>query len=180
LVRRAVRRVLSTIFAHWGRLTWRFLSFGTAGTRSFVHFLQLVELLPHSCVALVASWDTVGEIHVIGKAYFVRQAAILFRFAKATKDPKISAALMEKAADLKLQVDDPSASRDLTPLAPDIEPPSAPWTNIGRRGWRPSCLARSPQALASLVASWTGARGSAIANAKKKRITIAMPRMRAI
>ena len=63
---------------------------------------------------------------MIGKAYFVRQAAILFKFAKATKDPKISAALMEKAADLKLQVDDPWASRDLTPPAPDIEPPSAP------------------------------------------------------
>jgi hypothetical protein len=66
-----------------------------------------------------------GEIHVIGKAYFVRQAAILFRFAKATKDPQISAALMEKAAELKLQVDDPSASRDLAPRPPDIEPPSA-------------------------------------------------------
>jgi hypothetical protein len=66
-----------------------------------------------------------GEIHVIGKAYFVRQAEILFRFAKATKDPKVSAALMEKAADLKLQVDDPSASQDLTPPAPNIEPPSA-------------------------------------------------------
>jgi hypothetical protein len=75
---------------------------------------------------LVARWDTTGKIQVIGKAYFVRQAAILFRFAKATKDPKISAALMEKAADLKLRVDDPAVvSRDLTPLAPDIEPPSA-------------------------------------------------------
>jgi hypothetical protein len=62
---------------------------------------------------------------VIGKAYFVNQAAILFRFAKATKDPKISAALMEKAADLKLRVDDRTVARDLTPLAPDIEPPSA-------------------------------------------------------
>jgi hypothetical protein len=62
---------------------------------------------------------------VIGKAYFVRQATILFGLAKATKDPKISAALMEKAADLKLQVDDPSASRDLMPRAPDIEPQSA-------------------------------------------------------
>ena len=68
---------------------------------------------------------TRGKIHVIGKAYFVNQAAILFRFAKATKDPKISAALMEKAADLKSRVDDPTVSRDLTPLAPDIEPPSA-------------------------------------------------------
>ena len=62
---------------------------------------------------------------MIGKEYFVRQAAILFRFAKATKDPKISAALMEKAADLKLQVDQPGTPPDLTPLAPDIEPPPA-------------------------------------------------------
>jgi len=44
---------------------------------------------------------------VIGREYFARQAAILFKFAKATRDPKISAALMEKAADLKLQVDEP-------------------------------------------------------------------------
>ena len=56
---------------------------------------------------------------VIGKEYLVRQAAILFGFAKATKDPQISAALMEKAADLKLQADNP------TPLAPDVEPPPA-------------------------------------------------------
>jgi hypothetical protein len=63
---------------------------------------------------------------VIGKAYFVRQAAIMFGLAKATQDPKISAALMEKAADLKLRVDDPAATRVVTPLAPDIEPPSEP------------------------------------------------------
>jgi hypothetical protein len=73
----------------------------------------------------VARWDTTGKIHVIGKAYFVRQAAILFRFAKAIKDPQISAALMEKAADIKLRVDDPVATCDLTPQAPDFKPPSA-------------------------------------------------------
>jgi hypothetical protein len=60
---------------------------------------------------------------VIGKEYFVRQAAILFGIAKATKDPKISAALLEKAADLKLQADKPEPP-NLTP-APDIEPPPA-------------------------------------------------------
>ena len=60
---------------------------------------------------------------MIGKEYFVRQAAILFGLAKATKDPKISAALLEKAADLKLQVDEPGTLLDLTPLAPDMEPP---------------------------------------------------------
>jgi hypothetical protein len=64
-----------------------------------------------------------GEIHVIGKAYFVRQAAILFGLAKATTDPQISAALLDKAAEL--QVDKPGATPDLSPLAPDVEPPSA-------------------------------------------------------
>ena len=55
---------------------------------------------------------------MIGKAYFVRQAALLFGLAKATHDPKISAALMEKAADLKSRVNEPEAS------PPDIEPPA--------------------------------------------------------
>ena len=67
-------------------------------------------------------WGAMGESKVIGKQYFVRQAAILFKFAKATKDPKVSAALLEKAADLKLQVDEP-APPGLKPSAPDIEPP---------------------------------------------------------
>jgi hypothetical protein len=67
-----------------------------------------------------------GENNVIGKQYFVRQAAILFGIAKATKDPKISAALMDKAADLKSKVDEPGAAPlDITPLALDIEPPPA-------------------------------------------------------
>lgn len=66
-----------------------------------------------------------GENTVIGREYFVRQAAILFRFAKATRDPIVSAALMAKAADLKLQVDEPGAQPDSTPLAPDVEPPPA-------------------------------------------------------
>jgi len=57
---------------------------------------------------------------VIGREYFARQAAILFKFAKATRDPKISAALMEKAADLKLQVDEPGLRADSPPLAPDV------------------------------------------------------------
>jgi hypothetical protein len=62
---------------------------------------------------------------VIAKAYFARQAAILFGIAKATKDPRMSAALMDKAADIKSKVDELGApSLDLTPLAPDIEPPA--------------------------------------------------------
>ena len=62
--------------------------------------------------------------NVIGKEYLVRQAAILFGMAKTTTAPKISAALLDKAADLKLQVDEPGAPPDSKPLAPDIEPPA--------------------------------------------------------
>src|SRR5256885_7057943 len=60
-----------------------------------------------------------GEIHVIGKAYFVRQAAILLGLAKATTDPRISAALLDKAAEL--QVDKLGATSDLSPHGPDGE-----------------------------------------------------------
>jgi hypothetical protein len=66
-----------------------------------------------------------GESTVIGKQYFVRQAATLLRFAKSTQNPKIAAALVGKAADFKSQVEDTIPSPDLTPLAPDIEPPAA-------------------------------------------------------
>ena len=61
---------------------------------------------------------------MIGKQYFVRQAAILFGIAKATKDPKMSAALMDKAADVQSKVDKLGAARDLSPLPPDVEPPA--------------------------------------------------------
>lgn len=61
---------------------------------------------------------------MIGKQYFVRQAAILFGIAKATKDPQMSAALMDKAADIKSKVDELEKPRDLTARAPDIQSPT--------------------------------------------------------
>ena len=57
---------------------------------------------------------------MIGKQYFVRQAAILFGMAKTTSDPKISAALLDKAADLKSQLDEQVIDR--SPRAPDVQP----------------------------------------------------------
>ena len=63
---------------------------------------------------------------MIGREYFARQAAILFKFAKATNDPKISAALMEKAADLKSQVDESSTTPDPSPQTPDVQPETSP------------------------------------------------------
>jgi hypothetical protein len=46
---------------------------------------------------------------------------MLLMFAKATTDPNIAAALVEKAADLKSRVDD-SSPPEPTPLAPHVEP----------------------------------------------------------
>jgi hypothetical protein len=65
----------------------------------------------------------VGNYPVIGRHYLARQAATLLKFAKSTKDARVAAALIDKAADLKSQVDD-SSLPDPTPLAPDIEPPA--------------------------------------------------------
>jgi hypothetical protein len=59
---------------------------------------------------------------VIGRQYFVRQATLL-KFAKSTSDPKLAAAVIEKAAALKSQGDRALPPADLAPLAPDIEPP---------------------------------------------------------
>jgi len=66
---------------------------------------------------VVVEWEPM----VIGRDYFNRQATILLRFAKATKDQKVSASLIEKAADLNLQVDEQGARPDPSPLAPDVQ-----------------------------------------------------------
>jgi hypothetical protein len=58
---------------------------------------------------------------VIGRRYLSRQAATLLKFATSTSDPKIAAVLIEKAADLKSQVDE-SLQRDQSLRAPDVEP----------------------------------------------------------
>ena len=42
---------------------------------------------------------------------------------QGNQGPKLSAALMDKAADVKSKVDELGVPLDLTPLAPDIEPP---------------------------------------------------------
>ena len=62
-----------------------------------------------------------GETIVIGRLYFVRQAATLLKFAKSTANPELSAVLIEKAADLKSRMDETTA-RDRSLRAPDVEP----------------------------------------------------------
>jgi hypothetical protein len=61
---------------------------------------------------------------VLSRQYFVRQAAALLQFAKETTNPQLAAVLIEKAADLKSQIDECGAAPDPGPQAPDAQPES--------------------------------------------------------
>ena len=66
---------------------------------------------------------TQGNI-VVGRNYLARQARTLLRFAQSTKNPQLAAALIEKAADLKSQVDDQEPAPESSAVATDVERPS--------------------------------------------------------
>ena len=59
---------------------------------------------------------------MIGRQYFLRQAATLVEFAQSTNDPKLAAALIEKASNLLAQIDELSVRPDPSPRAPDVQP----------------------------------------------------------
>ncbi len=59
---------------------------------------------------------------MISKRYLMRQARALISFAKSTKNPELAAVLVERAADLKDQVDEKMPPVDPSPQAPDVEP----------------------------------------------------------
>jgi hypothetical protein len=59
---------------------------------------------------------------VLSRDYFVSQVASLLKFAKETTNPQLAAVLIEKAADLKSQVDESSTTPDPTPQASDVQP----------------------------------------------------------
>ncbi|MCK1626877.1 hypothetical protein IVA87_30215 [Bradyrhizobium sp. 147] len=46
---------------------------------------------------------------MVDRQYLTRQATTLLKFAKATRSPEVSAALVEKAADLKSKADESAA-----------------------------------------------------------------------
>ncbi len=54
--------------------------------------------------------------------YFMRQAKTLVKFAQTSSDPQVMAALIQKADDLKSHIEEDAP--DLSPKAPDVEPPS--------------------------------------------------------
>jgi len=63
---------------------------------------------------------------VLSKDYFVSQVTALLSFAKETTNPRLAAVLIEKAADLKSQVDESSATPGPTAQAPDVDPETSP------------------------------------------------------
>lgn len=59
---------------------------------------------------------------MLGRSYFTRQAASLLKFARSTSNPELAALLIQKAADLKSQIEpQPRPSDDKSPQAPDVE-----------------------------------------------------------
>ena len=52
----------------------------------------------------------------------MRQARALIKFAKSTNNPELAAVLVERAADLKDQIDEKVPAPDPNPQAPDVEP----------------------------------------------------------
>ena len=52
----------------------------------------------------------------------MRQVTALLKFAQETTNPQLAAVLIEKAADLKSQVDESSTTPDQTPQTPDAQP----------------------------------------------------------
>jgi hypothetical protein len=59
-----------------------------------------------------------GILCVLSKQYFARQVASLMEFARSTNDKRLSAVLVEKAADLKEQIDE--VPLDMSPASLDV------------------------------------------------------------
>jgi hypothetical protein len=58
---------------------------------------------------------------VLGRSYFVRQAASLLSLAKQVKDTEVSAALLKKATELNEKAHETKPRSDMSPRAPDVE-----------------------------------------------------------
>jgi len=61
---------------------------------------------------------------MVGRWYLARQATALLRFARATNNPELAAALVDKAVRLKSQADEAGTLEDISPRAPDVVPAS--------------------------------------------------------
>jgi hypothetical protein len=73
---------------------------------------------------VVGDAATRGNILVIGRNYFIRQATTLLKIARTTNDPILAATLVDRAVKLKSQIDDAPPIQDQSPQAPDVERPA--------------------------------------------------------
>jgi hypothetical protein len=74
------------------------------------------------CSVLSFGLANKGEAAVISKRYLMRQARALISFAKSTNNPELAAVLVERAADLKDNLDEKMPPVDPSLQAPDVEP----------------------------------------------------------
>jgi len=76
-------------------------------------------------MASLASRRRVGysaeTLVVLSRRYVARQVASLLEFAQSTKDKRLSAVLIEKAASIKAQADQVPENPDISPKAPDVQ-----------------------------------------------------------
>lgn len=101
-----------------------------------------------------------GNFAVLSRRYVARQVASLLAFAQSTKDKRLSAVLVEKAADLKAQADEVPERPDISPIAPMFNAtPSFAENRPGPRcprtcmvSWPHGLLARSSKTQASISA----------------------------
>jgi len=63
---------------------------------------------------------------VISRDYFVWRAASLLKLASSINDPEVAGSLVEKAADLKSQLDE-ATPQDRSSRPPDVEFPLQPF-----------------------------------------------------
>jgi hypothetical protein len=70
---------------------------------------------------------------VLSRRYVARQVASLLEFAQSTKDKRLAAVLVEKAADIKAQADQVPENPDISPKAPDVQRDNS--TSDGGGAW---------------------------------------------
>jgi hypothetical protein len=58
---------------------------------------------------------------VLGRLYFARQAASLLKFASETRNPRLAAVLVERAAEIKEKIEEVALQSDASPAPPDVE-----------------------------------------------------------
>jgi hypothetical protein len=91
------------------------------GNRSVVYNFILKGRNEMGCSrVMMCRGSSLGCIIVLGRPYFTRQAATLLKFAKLTSNPALAASLVERAADLKAQIDSDKRP-DASAAAPDVE-----------------------------------------------------------